>query len=59
MRRPSSDWKAADQGLASAQTNLGTRYASGRGVPMDAAQAVEWFRKAAEQGDTSAAFNLA
>ena len=50
--------KAADQGLASAQTNLGARYASGRGLPADPAEAARWFERAARQRDASALFNL-
>ena len=42
--------KAADQGLAKAQFNLGVMYDSGNGVPKDDAKAVEWYRKAADQG---------
>ena len=38
--------------------NLGVRYGNGRGVPQDAAEAVRWYRLAAEQGDASAQFNL-
>ena len=33
-------------------------YASGDGVTKDAAEAVKWFRKAAEQGDAKAQYNL-
>ena len=50
--------KAAEQGDASAQNNLGLMYANGEGVPEDDRQAVFWFRKAAEQGDASAQNNL-
>ena len=32
--------------------------ANGQGVPQDHATAVEWFRKAAEQDDDSAQYNL-
>jgi len=40
----------AEQGHAGAQLNLGIIYAEGgEGVPQDYAQAVSWFRKAAEQ----------
>jgi TPR repeat protein len=46
--------KAAEQGDASAQYNLGLMYASGLGTPQDYTQAAFWFRKAAEQGDTGA-----
>ena len=40
------------------QLNLGFMYATGRGVPRDYTQAVQWLRKAAEQGDADAQFNL-
>ena len=46
--------KAAEQGNATAQTNLGYMYAEGRGVDQSYAKAVEWYRKAAEQGDALA-----
>ena len=49
---------AAEQGNASAQYNLGVRYANGEGVPQDDAEAVKWYRLAAEQGDASAQYNL-
>ena len=42
--------KAAEQGHAAAQANLGAMYEEGSGVPKDDQQAVAWFRKAAEQG---------
>jgi TPR repeat protein len=50
--------KAADQGLALAQDNLGGMYASGRGVPQDDAEALRWYRKAADQGLALAQNNL-
>jgi TPR repeat protein len=50
--------KAAEQGLAKAQFNLGLMYANGQGVPQDDAQAVVWIRKAAEQGHAKAQFAL-
>ena len=50
--------KAAEQGYAKAQVNLGFMYRSGQGVPQDYAQAVNWFRKAAEQGIAVAQYNL-
>ena len=50
--------KAADQGLAAAQNDLGVMYAKGRGVPQDAQQATAWFGKAAKQGLLSAQSNL-
>ena len=43
--------KAAQQGHAEAQVQLGVCFQSGTGVPADAEQAFEWFRKAAEQGN--------
>ena len=42
--------KAAEQGNAYGQNNLGKMYANGLGVAKDEAEAVKWFRKAAEQG---------
>jgi len=50
--------KAAKQGDAGAQNNLGTMYRDGRGVSQDYAQAVAWFGKAAKQGDAGAQNNL-
>ena len=38
--------RAAEQGFAEAQSKLGFLYFNGRGVPLDAAQAVGWSRKA-------------
>jgi Caspase domain/Sel1 repeat len=49
----------AQQGYAAAQTNLGVMYANGLGVARDKAQAVGWYRKAAEQGHVGAQFELA
>ena len=48
----------AEQGIASAQFNLGAKYANGDGVPKDNAEAMKWYFKAALQGDASAQFNL-
>ena len=42
--------KAADQGYAKAQSNLGVMYDNGEGVPENDAEAVKWYRKAADQG---------
>ena len=50
--------KAAEQGNAKAQVNLGCCYENGEGVEKDMKQAAEWFRKAAEQGNTHAQFSL-
>ena len=50
--------KAAEQGNAKAQNNLGVMYANGKGVKQDYAEAVKWYRKAAEQGYAEAQFNF-
>ncbi|HJX51885.1 MAG TPA: tetratricopeptide repeat protein, partial [Polyangia bacterium] len=50
--------KAADQGDASAQANLGRAYDNGEGVPQDYAEAARLFRKAADQGNASAQSSL-
>ncbi len=50
--------KAAEQGHAGAQYNLGVCYKSGRGVTQDYNEAVRWYRKAAEQGQAGAQCNL-
>ena len=48
----------AEQGHASAQSNLGLMYATGQGVPQDDTEAVRWFRLAADQGLAGAQSNL-
>jgi len=50
--------KAAEQGDAVAQDNLGKMYYDGTGVTQDYAEAVKWYRKVAEQGFASAQYNL-
>ena len=50
--------KAAAQGNADAQYNLGVMYSNGQGVKQDYKKAVEWFRKAAAQGNADAQYNL-
>ena len=50
--------KAAEQGDAQAQYNLGVCYANGNGVEKNLSEAVKWWRKAAEQGFAQAQFNL-
>ena len=50
--------KAADQGHAGAQYNLGAAYRNGQGVSQDYAAAVSWYRKAANRGNASAQYNL-
>jgi TPR repeat protein len=51
--------KAAEQGLASAQNEIGFAHECGRGVPEDHDQAAFWYRKAADQGNADAQFCLA
>ncbi len=46
--------RAAEQGFAPAQYELGTMYAAGQGVQQDNTQAVAWYQKAAAQGNTDA-----
>ena len=48
----------AEAGATEAQFTLGFIYATGEGVPQDAAEAVRWYRLAAEQGIDSAQHNL-
>src|SRR3546814_1787210 len=50
--------KAALQGNAEAQANLGFMLAEGRGGLRDDAQALSWYRKAIAQGNASAQFYL-
>lgn len=42
-----------------AQLALGSRYARGEGVPKDLTKAMEWYTKAAEQGNAKAQWNVA
>ena len=54
-----SHWVAlAEQGNASAQSNLGLMYEHGHGVKRSYKTAVHWYTLAAEQGDVVAQFNL-
>jgi uncharacterized protein len=46
---------AAEQGLDTAQHNLGVAYATGRGVPQNYVRAHMWFNLASAQGDKGAA----
>ena len=51
--------KAAEQGYAPAQTNLGVLYMTGyEGFPPNRAVAVHWFNEAARQGNRAAVDNL-
>jgi Sel1 repeat len=54
-----NEWQPlAEQGDAHAQFNLGLMYTDGQGVTKDDAQAVQWYRKAAKQGNEHAKNNL-
>ena len=50
--------KAANQGDAEAQFNLGLTYKEGQEVQQDNKMAAKWYQKAAEQGHITAQFNL-
>ncbi len=57
--RAVAEWRPlAVSGDADAQFNLGQAYKLGRGVPNDANAALEWFRKASEQGHVRAHDNF-
>ncbi|WP_425052243.1 tetratricopeptide repeat protein [Psychromarinibacter sp. S121] len=47
--------RAAEKGIAEAQSNLGYAYYTGKGVGQDDVKALEWFREAADQGLARAA----
>jgi len=53
-----TDPTRADYEDAEVQFHLGLKFASGTGAGLDYAQAVEWYRKAAEQNHFLAQFNL-
>ena len=50
--------KAAENGDAEAQYNLGLMYNNGDGVQQDYAEALKWYHKAAEQGNADAQYNI-
>jgi hypothetical protein len=50
--------KAADQGNAHAQDNIGASYINGWGVAQDYAEAMRWNRKAADQGNDDAQYGI-
>ena len=50
--------KAADQGDAKAQYDLGVMYFSGEGVLQDYAEAIRWYQKSASQGYASGQYGL-
>lgn len=54
-----AEWRGpAAAGEPDAQFNLGQAYKLGRGVPMDAAAAMDWYRKAASAGHEQAQATL-
>lgn len=50
--------KAAENGHAEAQFNLGVLLREGKGVPKDLGEAAAWFKKAADQGFAGAQYQL-
>jgi uncharacterized protein len=60
LRKPEvGNSKAANQGYADAEYNLGILYHNGDGVTKDHREAARWYKLAAEKGNTKAQFNLA
>jgi TPR repeat protein len=49
--------KAANQGHASAQYNLGNMYSNGNGVKQDKRVAKQWFGKACDGGNQNGCYN--
>ena len=50
--------RAAEQGHAGAQNNIGGAYREGHGVAQDYEEALRWFRRAVEQGHADAQSNI-
>jgi TPR repeat protein len=50
--------RAAEQGFAMAQNDLGVCYRNGEGVTRDAVEGAKWYRQAAKQGDATAQYYL-
>jgi TPR repeat protein len=50
--------KAAEQGDADAQLEVGEAYRYGKGVEQDEEKAFKWWKLAAEQGHERAKYNL-
>ena len=59
-RKEAAKWyaRAAEQGHAGAQNELGVMYLRGDGVYRNTGEAAKWFRLAARQGDETAIANL-
>ena len=51
--------RSAEEGDADAMFNLGLKYENGQGLKQDYAEAIRWFRKAAELGNADSQNNLA
>ena len=49
--------KAAEQGYAKAQVNLGVCYEKGKGVPQSDAGAIQWYRKVADPNNDNSGEN--
>ena len=60
LKKEAFKWykKAAEQGHAESQSDLGHAYKFGIGTLRDDKEAVKWFRKAAEQGNVNAQYYL-
>jgi localization factor PodJL len=58
MIGPLSLRHAAAKGDATAQLEVASRFAEGRGVPQDFTQAATWYQRAATQGHANAQFRL-
>ncbi len=54
-----ADRRAAEQGDANAQYNLGCRYRDGKDIQQDFIEAVKWLSQSARQGHAGAQFALA
>lgn len=50
--------RAAEEGRANWQCNLGVCYFYGEGIEKNMSEASKWYKKAAEQGEAKAQFNL-
>ena len=58
IRKRGSGLKAVEQGDAAAKCNLGVMHRDSLGVPQDSQKSMEWFTKAADQGDACAIRHL-
>ena len=54
LREVAKTLKAAERGDPDAQNYLGWMYSHGSGVRRNKVEAIKWYRKAAEQGDSEA-----